>query len=196
MSLQIPDLHVGRGIALRNSLIIADQQNGPKLNIVEIGTIRDLKPHAYLGDGYSSLLWAWYAKENPTTKVDLIDVDANSLQNCHRVLTEQLGGLPANVNIHHMTGVDFLKQSSERIDLLYLDGSDDPKEMDDEFEVAEKNQRLHAGAILLLDDIGNPDGNHWPGKGEILVPKLLESATWALVYDDRETKQLLFERII
>lgn len=191
------DLRVGRGPAIRNALIKAHAANDGVMNIVEVGTIRDLKPQAYLGDGYSSLLWAWYAQSHPETRVHLVDVDREALGRCSQVFAQEIGGTPINVMLNCTTGENYLELFGEpTIELLYLDGSDDPGQMNEQFNIAERRHLLRRGAFLLLDDIGDqrPDGT-WPGKGAILVPRLLEDDRWVLDTDDRGTKQLLFRRV-
>lgn len=191
------DLRVGRGPAIRNALIKAHAVNDGAMTIVEVGTIRGQGPQQHIGDGYSSLLWAWYAQSHPDTRVHLVDVNSMALTQCAQVFERELGSTPANVTLNCTTGEDYLEQfDAATIELLYLDGSDDPSQMNEQFNIADRRHLLRRDAFLLLDDIGDqrPDGT-WPGKGEILVPRLLEDERWALDTDDRRTNQLLFRRV-
>ena len=209
--LTIPDLLlVGRGEALRTALKVVHNETNASPVIVEIGVLRDpsgwreppenpVIPNHLQGaarsDGWSSLLWAWYATEHPKAKIQLVDIQQGCIDVCSTILHEQLAvfELPENITLVCNDAVAFfLELPPCKIDLLYLDGGDEPTQMMDHFTSASTLNFLQPGSRLLLDDIP-ADPNR--GKGTILVPHLRESKDWILELDDTDHCQMLWKRV-
>jgi hypothetical protein len=189
-------INVGRGEALRTSLVLADaawrKSKQKEMTIVEIGILRDDSPQAQLGDGWSSILWAWYAQQNPKARVYLIDIDPHAIDICHNLIIKHLGNIPINVITQCTDAERWLKESEleSKINLLYLDGSDDPREMIKQFRITETRNMLAKTSIVNLDDI--PVNYLTQGKGCSLCPYLIGHPKWTMLLDDRKSNQMMF----
>ena len=174
--IQIPDtLRVGRGHAMRAAFLYFVNRNTSPV-IVEVGVARDEQVQAMYGDGWSSVLWAWYAQQHADAAVHLIDISDASLTACRNIITRQLATVPENVHLHCGDAVEIIRgqMTSSPIGLLYLDGSDDPQEMLDQLLAAEPF--LAKDATVLMDDI--PVNWYQDGKGQLLIPYLLKHREW------------------
>lgn len=113
----------------------------PKL-IVEIGTSR----HSDSEDGQATSLLDSLA-EQFNTKVVSVDVDSDAIANARPNLKHTI--------LVHEDGAVYLGNMTDSVDLLYLDGSDDPNEAWAQFKLAP----LHSGSVVLVDDAMNYGGN-------------------------------------
>ena len=193
--LTIPnDLLVGRGLALRKSLKLAHNHKtrNKKLTIVEVGTIRDTRDRAKMGDGWSSMLWAWYAKNHKNVEINFIDIKQHHLDATKEIIKKEYGTIKNELNFHLGAAERWLLNFTGKIDLLYLDGSDNPHEMSAQFTIADTGKLFTDHAVLLLDDIGADWSQR--GKGIVLVPELMERSDWEMILDDRKSNKMLFMR--
>lgn len=110
------------------------------VNILEIGCARSLAPESKGGDGWSSLFWAEYIAEFGGS-LTIVDIDANNLNNCKTLLSKF-----ANQNIKFIVG-DGLNYINDTYGLIYLDGSDDPVEMVNQFNRIDRKK-----TTILCDD--------------------------------------------
>lgn len=118
-------------------LYVLDTFKDAKLNILEIGSLRDLKSRA--GDGWSSVYWADYVDRNGGDFVTS-NINSDDLNNCINLISELF---PYN-EVVYIEG-DGSKTIGDDFDLIYLDGGDDPKETLEQFK--------KCGAIpTLIDD--------------------------------------------
>ena len=180
-------IYIGRGDSFSNTLSLLLDKN--KLNyytIVEIGTTRGGYGGGPNGDGWATLAWGWFV-DKYGGEVHTIDIDKECLDQC-KAITNRFSH---KIQYHHCSGEDFLKEFKSKIDLLYLDGSDDPNEMVSEYLLA-KNL-LTKSSLILLDDI--PQERLENGKGAKGIPMILSDG-WVEVYHDTTmgVMQMLFER--
>jgi hypothetical protein len=68
----------GRGVALLRALRRLHRVGGGAATLVETGTLRDERVEAATGDGWSTLVWAWYAQQTGGL-VYTVDVDERNL---------------------------------------------------------------------------------------------------------------------
>lgn len=112
--------------------------------ILEIGVARDLSPGARQADGWSSMHFGRYVSLHGG-HLDLVDVSSDSLSNCS-ALMDSIPIRPS-YSTHLMDGRDFLRGTSNQYDIILVDGSDDPGEMLECFELAKMR-----GRFILCDD--------------------------------------------
>lgn len=185
---------VGRGSSLFKTLQYAHETFGGTITIIETGTTRGVLGGGFRGDGWATLLWAWYADLHDSF-VHTIDIDQKCLDECKR-LTEE------NKNIEYvcMDALKFLKDFDKPVHLVYLDSAQNPNVMLEEFLAIEK--RIVDNGYILLDDAGvgfKPRENKKvkSGKCDILGPYLLEHPDFKLIYHDTgyEVNQALFQKV-
>jgi hypothetical protein len=176
--------HIGRGDSFKNALTELHTKEVVQPVLVEIGTTRGANGGGPLGDGWATNAWGWYAKKFGGY-VHTVDLDPDCIEQCKVVTSDY----KESISYHVMTGFDFLRNFNEQIDFLYLDGSDDPQEMVDEYGAA----KLKGTALILLDDIAEKYLE--AGKGRLVIPMLLEDG-WEIVYHDVNPRvmQMLFRR--
>lgn len=182
--------NIGRGESFKNTLTLLHSRIKTTPTIVEIGTTRGGYGGGPFGDGWATLAWAWYCKKY-NGRVYTVDIDKDCIEQC-KIITKNYSDV---ISYNVKTGVDFIGEFPEKIDLLYLDGSDDPNEMVDEYCVATVNGNLKQETLILLDDI--PQEYLKFGKGAFVIPMLLED-DWKMVYHDttQGVMQMLFSREI
>jgi hypothetical protein len=178
--------NIGRGDSFANSLSLLLEMN--KIDyyvIVEVGTTRGGYGGGPKGDGWATLAWAWFTNKYGG-EVHTIDIDDNCLDQC-KAITKNY----SNIMYHNCTGEEFLKSFKSKINLLYLDGSDDVNEMVDEYESCK--ELLLNSSLILLDDI--PIDYETSGKGQLIIPILLNDG-WNIEYHDVTPGvcQMLFSR--
>jgi hypothetical protein len=164
--------------------------------IVEIGTMRKPVKHklnetrSCCNDGHSTLLFALTGMEFYS-----VDVNKRATKLAQNTMVEH--GCTKNSSIINGDGIDFLKNFSKKIDLLFLDAWDVGKEGYDEkhkeaYLVAK--DKLSDKHLILIDDtdIDIIDGehvfieDHMSGKGKLLIPLLLEEG-YEIVFGGRQT---------
>ena len=103
--------------------------NNKPIKVLEIGTMRSLDERS--SGGASTFFWAEYIKKNGG-ELHVCDSSMPSLQFCQTILFNFYDKTRFYLN----TGVNILNSFNSlnaTWDIIYLDGSDDPKEMIDEF---------------------------------------------------------------
>lgn len=122
---------------------LLDRLEGKPARILEIGVARNLSPGARQGDGWSSMHFGCYVS-NHGGHLDLVDVSNGSLSNCS-ILMDSIP-MPFSHRTHLVDGRAFLKEAGQ-YDVILIDGSDDPGEMVECFELAKTR-----GRFILCDD--------------------------------------------
>lgn len=122
---------------------LLDRLEGKPARILEIGVARDLSPGARQGDGWSSMHFGEYVSLHGG-HLDLVDVSQDSLTNCAALMKS----IPREFSYetHLADGRAFLKEAGQ-YDIILIDGSDDPVEMVECFELATPKTKL-----ILCDD--------------------------------------------
>ena len=119
---------------------VAETFSGP-MNILEIGTIRDLDPGAWAGDGWSTFWWCDYIKENGG-KLTVVDINPSTIEACKTAVSDFVNEI--EVEFHADDGAKFI---SSDYDFIYLDGSDCPDEMLKQFNDIDRSK-----TAILCDD--------------------------------------------
>lgn len=112
------------------------------INVLELGTSRDIRNDARNGDGWSTLWWLTHVLCFGG-HITAIDLSAESIDNCQK-LTE-----------HYEEYITYLVDNGEKyledkFDIIYLDGSDDPNDMLRQFETC-----LNFNAAICMDDFNS-----------------------------------------
>lgn len=115
---------------------------GRSARILEVGALRELSPHSRFTDGWSSIFWCDYIAKYGGS-LDIVDIDISNLNNCRQALE----GLAAKITFINGDARDYI---SNDYDLIYLDGSDDPNEMLDQFLMIDRSK-----TIILCDDFNS-----------------------------------------
>jgi hypothetical protein len=138
-----------------------------KLVVVETGTLRDANPSARESDGWSTYCLAeLLAKRGEEgSKLYSIDISPDCVETSRKIVPEEYHKLTTWICKDAREAIPSLEADS--IDLLYLDSSDDPKQILAEFQVAAP--KLGPESIVIVDDTGpyhaGPDG-----KGTLVIP--------------------------
>ena len=138
------------------------------LIIVETGTLRDASPAARLSDGWSTytLAQALADRAIPESRLYSIDIEPAYIETSKKAVPSALHPWVSWVCRDARLAIREL--DVPRIDLLYLDSSDDPAEIMEEFECA--LPKLTRESVVVVDDTGpyhaGPDG-----KGTVILPK-------------------------
>jgi glycosyltransferase involved in cell wall biosynthesis len=160
------------------------------IRIVETGTIRT--PEGRDGDGWSTVAWAWLARELGG-RLWTIDVDP-AAHAVSRDLTARWSDVVEHVEADSVTSLaDWKAEPDGTIDVLYLDSLDFMMEESAEVHCLQEAQaafsHLSPHALVLMDDtwfVGPPRAHgslrRIRGKGALAVPWLVEkglSLEWA-----------------
>jgi hypothetical protein len=172
-----------RAIVLREATIREVMDRLPKgsLVVVETGTLRDDSPGARDGDGWSTYILAECLADrgDPASRLYSIDINPEFIDISKRTVAPDLHRW---VNWICGDAVQALRSLPVRtIDLLYLDSSDDPREILAEFE--EVQAKLGPQSIVVVDDTG-PYHAGPLGKGTLVIPKAEEQGWKAERIDD------------
>lgn len=162
------------------------------ITVVETGCIRRPSDQCRLGDGWSTITWAYWASY---TKSHVYVVDINQ---DHISIAQQILGQFPFVHYSVSDSVAFLNflPSDFKIDVLFLDSFDTHQSDEDVISAACNHQLkeieaayrcLHSKSLVLLDDI--PEGPAQGGKGGLSIPWLMER-DWKVLHH-KET-QVLF----
>ncbi|GJQ28595.1 MAG: hypothetical protein HBSAPP03_04790 [Phycisphaerae bacterium] len=151
--------------------------------IVEIGCMRQPLTHELdefnpvcCNDGHSTAFWAMTG-----LAVHSVDIDPA----CCQVAAETCGACP-NVSIYCADGIEFLRQFSGVIDLLYLDAWDAIEGIPyaekhlEAFQVA--RPKLARRSLILIDDTDVAFG----GKGRQAIPAIIRDG-YDLLFVGRQT---------
>lgn len=123
---------------------------GKYTQMVELGTMGGVV------EGCSTLLFSILAK-HLNLKFDSIDRLENMIDFCKDYLINYDEDNYKNVNFIHTDQYQYLENRKEKIDFLYIDGSDGAKNSVLDY-VVNKIDILNDGAIILVDDTNNNGG--------------------------------------
>jgi hypothetical protein len=139
-----------------------------RLVAVETGTLRDPSPEARLGDGWSTYAIAQCLSDrgDKASRLYSIDLSPECIDISKRTVASELHPWVSWICGDAVEALHTLPVQT--IDLLYLDSSDDPKQILAEFEAAQPKLAPHS--IVVVDDTGpyhaGPDG-----KGTLIIPE-------------------------
>lgn len=133
----------------------------------EVGTLRDADPVAEQADGWSTLHLARALMSRGV--LYSIDVDRAAVRTAMMTLPRDLRGSVRWVCDDGARALRVLPV--ERLDLLILDGSDDPAETLREFEAAQT--LLGKASVVVVDDVHEYGGMR-RGKGTLVLPRVAE----------------------
>lgn len=142
-------------------------------SIVEIGTIRSREVQ---NDGHSTLIFAEYIRDHGGNLFS-IDNLIEHLEVCKSVLTKK-NLMSDRVHLINMDGIMYIRELSDYIDLLYLDGFDyveGAEVLSATFHLdcgILANPIIPSGGMILIDDV--LDETTYKGKGEMLIPYLIK----------------------
>lgn len=139
-----------------------------RLVIVETGTLRDPSPEARLGDGWSTYTIAQTLADRGVSGSKLYSVDNNP--DCIDVARRTVpSDLHPWVSWICADAAETLRTlPAPRIDLLYLDSSDDPAQILSELRSAQPKLAPHS--VIVIDDTGPRDAGR-DGKGSLAIPE-------------------------
>ena len=149
--------------------------------LIETGVAREgLKQTK--GDGASTFIFGTWAKQNEAI-LHSVDIDPKAIEIAQKE-TDQLS-LQDHVKLHVQDSVEFLKNFQEKVDFLYLDSYDYPRNDPEgqrasqehhlkEFQAIEP--RLHEKTIVLIDDCRKPGG----GKGKLVI-SYMQQKGWKIL---------------
>lgn len=128
--------------------------NNEPINILEIGTARNLDPAAKHGDGVSIIFWGQYARLT-NSKITVVELDPQALANC-KIISEDFKDYITYIN---GDGLKYLDENND-YDLVYLDAGDSPSLTLEMFEKCDRNKNW-----IFVDDANGPGG-----KADLLRP--------------------------
>jgi hypothetical protein len=146
--------------------VVSRLPKGP-LVMVETGTLRDPSPEARLNDGWSTVSLAECLAEGGAQGSRLFSIDNSPecIAVSRRIVPDALHPWVTWITDDACKAIRELEVDS--IDLLYLDSSDDPRQILSEFEAA--LPKLRRESVVVVDDTGpyhaGPDG-----KGTLVLP--------------------------
>lgn len=157
---------------LREATLIEalDRLPGRRLTIVETGTLRNGDPRARLTDGWSTYVLAeQLAKRNiEESTLYSIDIDPRNIDVSKSIVP---GAWHPWVRWICGDSKSVLRSLDvETIDILYLDSSDDSRQIMAEFDAALPKLAEHS--LVIVDDTGYAAPDRPEGKGTVLIPTL------------------------
>lgn len=165
-----------RETILRTLQLLWRRQPGP-VNIVETGTTRSAA--GLLGDGWSTVAWAWYVRQ-VGGRVWTVDIDPAAHEACRQIVARYAEVVDHVVADSVAFLSDWVATSHRSVDLLYLDSLDfDDRNLSTQHCLAEVEAirpALSTEALVLFDDTesnGDRTVASWHGKGELAVPALV-----------------------
>ena len=112
------------------------------INVLELGTSRDIRNDARNGDGWSTLWWLTHVLCFGG-HITSIDLNPESIENCKKLTT----GYEEYITYIVDNGEKYL---DKKFDIIYLDGSDDPNEMLGQFETC-----FNFNSTICMDDFNS-----------------------------------------
>ncbi len=106
--------------------------NGKSASILEVGCSRDLSNYARQGDGWSSFHFLEYVAKHGHA-LHICDIDQKAIDNCWELLNTFPDVEKQDVCLYKESGVTLINSWLD-YHLYYLDGSNNPQEMVDEYE--------------------------------------------------------------
>ena len=136
---------------------VLDYFNKRPINIIEIGCARNLDINSRQSDGWSTCFWADYV--NATSGwLEVYDTNEESLKNCKQIVNCWM----AKPDFDHSYDIKFYCENCkdfEDVELVFLDGGDDPNETLDQFNKCKKAET----EVILIDDFHT--------KGRLVIDK-------------------------
>lgn len=129
------------------------------IDVFQIGGIQNWQPAYRVNSGWSDFFWAGHIGRHGGS-LTVCDINPGALDNSKQAFAS-LAPLDA-LTMVAMPGEKFLANTDKKYDIYYLDGSDDPQEMYDQFQLIEKRP----GIVIMCDD--------WRIKGTLLAQSLEE----------------------
>jgi len=137
-----------------------------ELRILETGCIRCADEPHRIGDGWSTLTFATYVKENGGRAVS-VDLDTSSAA---MVLgREKLTGYASLVQAESLAYLDSLVAADKQFDLILLDSASDPEHILRKWERAV--QMVTSPGVILIDDVQH-DAETCGTKGSLVIERL------------------------
>lgn len=165
-----------RQVTLLRTLELLEERNAKTL--VETGIARaGLKQTR--ADGASTIVFGKWAEQNGA-HLSSVDIDPEATSLAQKCLNEE--GLKDSVTVITSDSVAFLKGFEDRVDFLYLDSYDFPKNDPKGQRLSQEHHlnefiaiedKLHDQSIILIDDCRLPNG----GKGKLVID-YMESKGW------------------
>lgn len=123
---------------------VTDGFHTAPIRILDVGGIHSSYPlhHERYSDGWSAMFWCDYIHRNGG-HIDLVEFDEKNIEISKNVLSYFTDKI--SIDFHISRGEEYLKTSNQ-YDLVYLDGSNDPNEMLQQYELCNKN------SVVLCDD--------------------------------------------
>jgi hypothetical protein len=182
-TVSIPD-----GIPLREAVLTEALKRLPPGPViaVETGTLRDPSPQARFGDGWSTLHLAKLLSERqePLSRLYSIDIEPRYIENSRHAVPEALHACVTWICDDSRKALSQLQV--DRIDLLYLDSSDDPELTFTEFMIALPKLARHS--VVIVDDTGSYSAGP-QGKGSKIIPEL-ERRGWRIEHRKQGTARM------
>jgi len=187
----------GREESVELVATLLDHFCGDSVLGIETGVMRNTGENYRIGDGWSTLFWAWYFKQRSE---DFISVDTNlkNIIGAREFLKEK--GVVDNIQFICSDSVRYLNKTINTFNLAYLD-SLGPDEEGIDFDTASLHQlnevkeiipKMREAAFIILDDV--PE-NFDTGKCKYSV-KCLTDSGWQIVLHHKGTTQMVFTNII
>jgi predicted O-linked N-acetylglucosamine transferase (SPINDLY family)/uncharacterized membrane-anchored protein YhcB (DUF1043 family) len=121
-------------------------------------------------------------------EIHTVDISSDAIEIC-KVITKDYSNI---IRYHIMSSEDFLKNFSEKIDLLYMDTGESEEHADilhlKEAQIALSRDLFSENAIILIDDVNIPYSNS--SKGKYSIPFLYQNGFQLKVFD----YQILLQR--
>ena len=170
----------GRNEGLRFSLeLLHERRKEQDPRIIEIGTSRTLQEGSRESDGYATVAFGWYL-QTYGGRLWTIDISKKAIENC-KILTRDYRDV---IRYIHNESTCALEENDQGIDMLYLDGANDPAQNLVECEKAFPYLGEHA--VVLMDDTSL---KRYKSRGGIckgaLAYKFLFDRGWRIVYDHK-----------
>ena len=122
-------------------------------------------------DGASTIVFGMWAQQN-SAFLHSVDIDPKAIEIAQKEINQM--SLQDHVKLHVQDSVEFLKDFQGKVDFLYLDSYDYPRNDPEgqsasqvhhlkEFQAIES--KLHEKTLVLIDDCRKPGG----GKGKLVI---------------------------
>lgn len=115
--------------------------------IVEIGSINDARVNARNQDGWSTMIFGWYARHF-NADVHTVDISEFHTRICSHI-TQCYGD---RIHYHTMDGSEFLRGFNMPVDLLYIDSWNDYCECSEQGYIPLCGALPHRPLMILIDD--------------------------------------------
>ncbi len=171
---------IGRNESQKTTLRLIGETFGLKpINIVATGTIRNERESP---DGWDVVCWIHWANATDS-KVWTVDISSEHIETCKRVTANH-----DKVNYIVSDSIQYLKDFTEKIDVLYLDSYDFDETVEcynhQLGEIKAALDKLSPNAIVISDDNYKADWSH--GKGNYSIPWMLDNSFELIALEDSQ----------